>query len=304
MNVKFQCPGCKQTYSAPDSMAGMTKPCKKCGMAMVVPSPASASPPRVSPPPLPQAGPRDLTDLLDDVAASPSPLPPAPPVGAGLPDSLEAELTDRRSRKQTREKSARRTGLALMLIMLGAVGLGVGYRERRLSSLAKSTPQRISLTELAANGPGDNIWLDLTDFQLLLDQAVIETEERTGITTRRYAWIPAVPLGNFRRPRLDRINVIIGTKEADDDRLENLARQPVLRGIIVNATDSLGSEERKLLNEGLRGVDAAACYFFRVGQGPTSAAWHFFLLGGGLIALLAGLALGAYELKVRIFGRG
>jgi hypothetical protein len=230
-------------------------------------------------------------------------MPRGPTLHERIPDSLEAELTERRKRKVVRERDSERAGnragLALVLFVAGIMMFIFGYREWRLSSLAKSAPQRISLAQLEAKGPGDNIWLDLTDTQLLLDQAVVQTQD--GV--RSYAWIPAIPAGNFGPPGAGRIRLIAGTKFADDARLQDLARQTTLRGIIVNATDSLGSEERRLLNEGLPGVDAASCYFFRVGQGPTSAAVHLGLLGGGMIALFAGLALGAYHFKDMIFPR-
>ena len=297
MSVTFYCPGCKQRYSASERMAGMTSPCKKCGMPLVVPSPAAA------PTPLAQAGPPGLSDLLEEAAASQASLPPAPAQGAAPLAPLEAELGERRRRKKVREWSSRRTAITVVLILFGAIGLGVGFRERKLSLLAKAAPQKITLAQLAANGPGDNIWIDLTDAYLLLDQTVVKTEEWAGMTHRVYAWIPAVPRGVFGQPGPDRVRVVIGTRDADDAELQSLARQPVLRGIVVNATDTLGTEERKLLNDGLPGVDAGSCYFFRVGQGPTSTTWHLFLLGGSLVALLAGLTLGGSWLAGRILNR-
>jgi hypothetical protein len=296
MNVTFRCPGCQQQYKVSEGMAGMTTPCKKCGLAMVIPGPAA--------PPPPQASPLDLTDLLEDAAAAASMPPlPAPAARDDLPDSLEAELAERRRRKEHRErdrKVSRRFVVAVALIALGFVLFTVGYRERRLSSLAKSTPQRISLAQLAANGPGNNVYLDLTEVLLLLDRSVVQTDR--GLPT--YAWIPAVASGGFGQPGANRVKVIVGTNRASDAQLEDLARQTVLRGIIVNATDSLDREERELLNEGLPGVDAASCYFFRVGQRPTSAAWHLFLFGGGAILLLAGGTLVAHPMIRRILARG
>lgn len=299
MSIKFQCPACQQVYTAPDKMAGATTKCKKCGITMAIPA-AVAAPSPPAPSPLGSTG--NLADLLDE-ASLPSSAPPpgpAPNVAPASPKTLWGEgQTSKRARKCDAVPSERRTNIAIVLLVAGGFALYFGYREWKLSSLAKSAPQRISMADLAARGPGDNIWVDLTDVRLVLEQTVVET--KNGRTN--YAWIPAVPAGDVGAFAPGGKRVVVGTNRAGDDQLRDLVHQTTLRGMIVNATDSLGSEERKLLNEGMPGVDAGSCYFLRIGKEPTSSAVHSALLGGGALSLLVGLVLAAFEIRARMFGR-
>ena len=87
MSIAFRCPGCNQTYSAPDGMAGKTTTCKKCQTAMVIPAPAAAPTPRspaaapvrptpAAPTPPSPLGAANLSDLLDDATAPAAWTPP------------------------------------------------------------------------------------------------------------------------------------------------------------------------------------------------------------------------------------
>jgi len=221
----------------------------------------------------------------------------AGPTLAPLPKrKRQREAKPKRAREFDVEKSGRRFGMGVAAVALACVALALGYREYRLAAAAKPTPQKISLADLIANGPGDNIHLQLTDVDLLADQTVIETESQNlGEARWTYAWIPAVPAQSLGRGN---VRIIVGTNRANNDaELASFARQTTLQGLIVNETDSLGSEEMKLLRRGLPGVDVASCYFFREGQGPGSELLQALLLGGGSIIMLGGLAVIAYEVK-------
>ena len=113
-----------------------------------------------------------------------------------------------------------------------------------------------------------------------------------------YVWIPAVPSDQPESADVGQSRVIIGTKNvSDENQLLEFCRRTSFEGLIVNATDSLGGEERKLLNQGLPGIDVGSCYFIREGQKLAGGLWQAGLLVGGPLVLLAGLALGGLLLK-------
>ena len=243
-----------------------------------------------------------MDELPNDPAASGRTLPPLTQAArnAGRRTPV-ASPTKRRQRAVSIELPGWAVRLVLPLIVGGFVLLSLGYREWRLASLSNATPQQMTLADLAANGPGDNIHIELSDFCLLPELSVVKMNGENVDTSRwTYVWIPAVPIGGAGLPGNDDVKVIIGANRIPNVRkLEEFCRRPTLRGLVVNETDGLDSEERKLLNEGLQGVDAASCYFFRSGQGPVNGVIQAFLLLGGAVLLLAGLGIGAVLLRAR-----
>ena len=165
----------------------------------------------------------------------------------------------------------------------------------------------MALADLIAHGPGDNIYLDLSDIRLIPELAVIETEGLKVVPKEQwswtYAWIPAVPLNQTGKPNVNQVRLIVGTKVCSNAaELMQFCQRTKVRGLIVNETDSLKSDERKLLNQGLPGVDVASCYLLRDNHHPTGRAVQVVMLGGGGLLLLAGLGLGGLLLRQKYAG--
>ena len=67
-----------------------------------------------------------------------------------------------------------------------------------------------------------------------------------------------------------------------------------IQGLVTNEVQSLHSEERKLLRETFSTVDFDSVLLLQEGRKPVSPAGYMGTMGGGVIAVLLGLA-GAYK---------
>lgn len=280
MSQDIECPKCGKQYRLPDGCGGRKAKCKACGITMLIPE---------------EAKPADsLDELLDEDLRMPSPasmqaapsfVPPKPAFKTCVPRAKAR----RRFVLPSVLKSDKVAVFAMVAVVFGGLLVHLGYRDKRLASLSKSTPQTISLRQLIANGPGDNIYMTLTDVRLLPEQAVVQ--KRRGMW--EYVWIPAVVRTESGGADPSQVRIIVETLTPKDERsLLMFCGGTQVLGMLVNATDSIGGKERKLLNEGLRGVDVASCYIFYEGMQPASADLQNGMLGGGSLLLLLGLSLG------------
>ncbi|NLE37013.1 MAG: hypothetical protein GX621_03215 [Pirellulaceae bacterium] len=303
MSLEISCPTCGKQYKVPESYVGRKAQCKACGSQMAIPAP---SPPAEALEEL--RAPDDfglLDEMVNDPGAMGTKLKPltmaARTAGRQEPETpLPATKRRNRSRFEFPEKVAR---ASIPLLIVGALLLFVGRREWKLASLSKEVPQKMTLAQLASDGPGDNIHVELSEFRLLPDLSVVKyTDEGKDFeeSTWTYLWIPAVPADRSGQPATNQIKVLVGTKTiSGPDKVDEFCGQATLTGLVCNETDSLNREERKLLNEGMQGVDAASCYIFRAGQGPASGTVQFLLLGGGGAAFLVGLVIGGIQLRAK-----
>ena len=243
-----------------------------------------------------------LMDELPDPMQTASPLEdPSAVAGTGT----LAPLPAKKHKKPKRERASLNIDLsgwswrwAFIPGLLGVVLLFAGHREWKLASLAKSTPQKMTLAQLVADGPGDNIYIELSGVNMILEETIVSSKnEDLNKGGWEYAWVPAIsadPSG----PEGKKIKVLVHTTSCDNEpELRRFCNRSTFTGLVVNSTDSLKKDERDLLNTGLRGVDASTCYLFRAGQKPASGAIQMLLLGGGAIGLVAGLGVGGLKLR-------
>lgn len=194
-------------------------------------------------------------------------------------------------------------GRIKFLVVIGGIALFVyGVQEMRLASAASKDPQTLSCAELAAKGPGDNAHVVLTDF-LLCDQAFIyETKSKSKSSEWKRVWVPLVPRdGDYVRkilamanpdgplPPPTDIRVLLKTSRVKDAReLDPLGSSKSLTGLITNKIDSLGTKERKMLEESYPGIDFTKCYILDHDRKPASSGQIAGALGGGALLVLAG----------------
>jgi hypothetical protein len=119
-----------------------------------------------------------------------------------------------------------------VLCLLAAVGAYFIAREQdRIRSLYGDAPQTITLAQLAEKGYGDNVWVDLTEVELLPGYV---TESRKG--TLWAVWVAAVPKGQPEKAR--EIKVILRSTQCKAEReiAEKFKPRGVYRGAVVNPT--------------------------------------------------------------------
>jgi hypothetical protein len=181
--------------------------------------------------------------------------------------------------------------LKLALIIIGGVLLYFGYQEKRLAQVAKKAPQTIACADLAANGPGDNAHIVLTNYELA-PNFVYEAEGK-GNSWKR-VFIPAVPkrglLAVLRDEKIANPKVIIESRKVRNEaELPNLAKE--LQGMVINEIESLSGEQKKLLAESYPGADLNHCWIIEHGRKPAGGGFITGLLGGGIALVVAGIGL-------------
>lgn len=312
MAVHFRCPNCQQKYSAPDDSAGKRIQCKKCGMEVIVPrggakplGPATGPRPAAPSPPAASAASSGsgLSSLLDEALAEEAPAAAPEPLAAGAAPQTFGPRFDLDEEPRARPRRRNKPGwlgnfhidnISITAAVIAGVCFFMMWREGKLASLARSEPQRLTVQELVAKGPGDNIHLELSGLRLMVEHCVVKTHEH-GPNPKRWSliWIPVLPAEQGAAPLFvaGQVRVIMQSSHCHTDQdLDDFERRTSFRGMIVNATNSLGSEEKKLLGQGLPGTDLSNCYIFQEGVGPK--VWLAQLTGiAGVIAAL--VAVGA-----------
>ena len=193
----------------------------------------------------------------------------------------------------------------IVLIVAGGVLLFMGFREFRMMQAAAAEPQTISCSELEKNGPGDNSHVIMEDF-ILLEQAFVYAAA-TDSNTWTKLYIPALPIGGAyhmqllsmrdengqlpeNTPMPENIGIIVKTEHiSGEDELTTLAEADTLQGLVINTIKSLGSEEKRLLEQSYPGVDFEACLIIEHKRQPPSMGKVAALGGGGIALLFAGL---------------
>src|SRR5258708_895711 len=100
-------------------------------------------------------------------------------------------------------------GICCFLLAVGAYFLA--REQERIRSKFGNAPQKITLAQLSENGYGDNIWVDLTDVDLLPKQVV---QTRKGNISA--VWAAALPQG--QADKAQQINVILRSTRCKDEQ--------------------------------------------------------------------------------------
>jgi hypothetical protein len=173
-----------------------------------------------------------------------------------------------------------------VVLVLGVIAIGYSLVEMRLALGASEKPQRLTLAQLAANGPGDNAHVVLTDFALCDGYVCLVKVGRyerltDGTDTKNRRWegvfVPVVPLspevqqqqGRGAAPANVRVLLLSYTVHGEAD-LDRLGAQPEVRGMVINSIKSLDGKTESLLREMYPGTDFSTCLIFQEKRKPTA----------------------------------
>jgi hypothetical protein len=183
--------------------------------------------------------------------------------------------------------------LSLLFLVVGGLLLYFSFRERNLAEKATPTPEAITLQALIDRGPDGNPHVEIKDFALA-NNFIYETESEANKDRFKKVWLPAAPLqpgqgGGMPAPAFGPIAAIIKSTDAKNRAaVEGLAQAASIRGLVVNKIESLGGEERRLLEQNYPGTNFERCLIIDHNRWPSTAAFRLWLLGGGLALLVAG----------------
>ena len=186
--------------------------------------------------------------------------------------------------------------IGLGLLVAGGICLFIGFMEAHLRGESSATPEEISLKALLARGGSGNRNIILKDYQLCENYVY---EEKNNAWTG--AWVPVVPsdevarAGQPFRPTNVRALIYSGHVRSGRD-VETLLGQPRLKALVTTGIMSLGSEEKNLLQSSYPGTDFAQCLIIQEGRTPFSKPVLFLLFSGGVVGLLAGGGLIAFQI--------
>jgi hypothetical protein len=188
--------------------------------------------------------------------------------------------------------------ILLVVSVAGAALLAVAFVEGRLMGAASATPQTLPLARLAANGPGDNAHVIITDF-IPGDNFVYEY--RGSQSHWESVYVPVVaadmqarlgpgPMGNRTIPPGSIRVIVHSSKVHSQADLPSIFGQPTIQGTVVNSIRSLDGQTQKLLRDAYPGADFASCYILQEGRKPSSAAFVILMaLLGTLLTVTGGL---------------
>jgi hypothetical protein len=121
---------------------------------------------------------------------------------------------------------------ATVCFLLLAVGAFFLAREQeRIRSLYGEAPQTITLEQLAEKGYGDNIWVDLTDVELIPKFVV---NERKGSISA--VWAAALPKGQADTAKEIRVILRSTRCRSDKEIVQKFEPRDAYRGAVINPT--------------------------------------------------------------------
>ena len=202
--------------------------------------------------------------------------------------------------------------ILLAMLVGGGVLVFFGIQEMRLAKAAKAEPQSITAADLIKSGPGDNAHVVLTDFMMCQGAYVIESDKKGG--KWKGVWFPVVSVDSpyFEKlmgmlnpdgtlsgtpPVPDDIRLIIKSKHVSGEgELSALADQRTLQGVVINKIESLGSKQKKILQESYPQVNFDNVLILEHDRKPAAAGKSFGFIGGGALMSCVGL-LGFFKTR-------
>lgn len=182
-----------------------------------------------------------------------------------------------------------RPGWGCLLLVGGIGALVAAVNEFRLGMNSNEQPQFITCRQLIDKGPGDNLHVVVTGYQLEVDSFVVQRGRKKTDSWKK-AWVPVTASdgggndGSF--------HVLFETsllrKDSDLDQMQKLGE---LHGMIVNDITSLGSEEQNLLRSSYPKTDFSKCWILEHGRRPGGAQKVLIMIGLGIVGLLIGVLL-------------
>jgi len=147
----------------------------------------------------------------------------------------------------------RRIGLVLVATGLIGVGIGVFLWHARNVQGARGTAQELTLEELLAQGPGDNTYVTVRDYDFSGDSVLVTAVGSSGSpnyieTVIRVPW--EVRAGPEVKPKARRYeDVVVTYLEGDSERVRSAKR---LIGMVTERPQRGGKAKTLLLSEGFR----------------------------------------------------
>jgi len=186
--------------------------------------------------------------------------------------------------------------LKVMMVLAGAAGaVFIGY-QIYIARLCQPEPQRLTCAELAANGPGDNAYVILTDAFAPSTWFVYQAKTYDEDGPYEYVYTPIVDTGgpwyqealaryakdgeDFEMPPPKDLHILAKFKNIrDGEHLAEKLDRNEIKGMIINTFSPITTEDERLISRTYRGTDADECWVLEMDRRP----WPMILLAPALV---------------------
>src|SRR6185437_8526192 len=200
--------------------------------------------------------------------------------------------------------------IASLMLIGAAIALFLSILNIKLVSASSATPQRITLSQLLASGPGNNAHVIVTDFVPARNYVYLYQKNKYEVVSPQAAasrhwtevWVPLVPLtpqmkaqlaagediSRLLQPqaarsvvRLANVHDRVSVEQWCNNKLE-------VQGMIVNSITSLNSTTENLLKESYPGTDFSTCLLIHEGREPPTMVGIIFGFALGTLLIVVG----------------
>lgn len=126
--------------------------------------------------------------------------------------------------------------------VLGVVFTFLGFRDFLHASKAGAEPDKLTAAQLIARGAEGNPYVEISDF-MVGENFVYEEQQDTKRWNK--VWIPFGEIQDMMTPGTPVKAVLKSDRVKSQMELEGEFAKPVVRGMVMNAIESLGSQRRE-----------------------------------------------------------
>lgn len=183
----------------------------------------------------------------------------------------------------------------LAIGVLGAVFTFMGFRDFLHASKAGAVPDQLTAAQLIARGAEGNPYVEISSFEIG-DNFVYEEQQDTKRWNK--VWIPFGDAQEMMTPGAPVKAVMKSDRVKSEMDIGGEFGKAVVRGMVMNAIESLGSEEKKILSGSYPGSDVDNLLIVDVSKDPAAMKQKGATFGGiGLLALVISCCTGFYMWK-------
>jgi hypothetical protein len=191
-----------------------------------------------------------------------------------------------------------RARIGLAFLVIGGVLIYFGVQEWQLAKSASAEPEAITLLALVARGQTGNPHVLVSNYEVNENGLVYQPGENAAAGWSR-VWVPVAPSGETEPGKPFPVRAVIRSKRVHSVADVHLLT-PTVRGMVINGIESLGSEERKLLEEVAPGTDVSRCLIVDDDRSPTNANSLLGHFGGGAALVAVGVLLMVWGIRGRL----
>lgn len=199
-----------------------------------------------------------------------------------------------------------RTIVKIAMIVVGIVcGVAIVYFQGWATFFCSPQPQPLTCAELAANGPGDNAYVLLTDAYAPATSYVYKSRTRDEDGPYEYVYTAIIEFGggwhqkayekylqdgdNYRMPAPRKVRILARFKNVrSGEHLAKKLDRDEIKGVIVNAFSPMSAEDKRLVDETYPLTDPDDCWVIEADLRP----WPMALLIPTIVAAVGFTAIG------------